>query len=105
MKPEGQKMFMTKLLERPAKCEIKVSVWYPEEKQLNWLLGLKSFRVEIHSVVAAIINLFDGDETYASPTCVTLFFNDDDVELLRKHPELKLAYEKYDSNKTKKGGE
>jgi len=107
MKSEGQWEFMNLLLKKPATCDVKVSVWHPRKAQLNWLLSLGQFRVKIHVDIPTIINLYDGRDTYISATNATLYFNDEDVEVLREHPKLKFAYEEWDKLQVSKmkGGE
>lgn len=96
MKSRGQKDFMDMLLKEPARCDVKVSTWHPKKPQLDWMLELKGFKVKIHVDVPTIINLYDGKASYTSPTAVTIYVNDKDVESLRRHPRLKHAYEEWD---------
>jgi len=105
MKAQERKDFVNALLDNPARCEVHIRIWHPKKAELNWLLEIKELNVDIHVDIPVILNFYDGRTVYSGSIVLAVHLHDEDEDYLRKHPKLKLAYEKYDSNKELKGGE
>ena len=106
---EEQIKFVRELFEMEGTYDLRINVWYPSMEKLDWLL--QRLKVKIHIEVPHILNLYDGDRQYTSPTEVCVFLDKKDVDEFREHPKLKDLYNKWyfnkqkEENKTKKGGE
>jgi len=102
MDKEEQKTFVNEFLSKEINCDLRMSAWHPTTEQMDWLLNVPKLRAKIHTDCPHILNLYDGDGEYSSPTEVTVYFKDERIDDIREHVKLKDLYNEWYLNKQRK---
>ena len=107
---EEQIKLVQELFKMEGEYELRITVWYPTKKKLDWILE-QNIHIEIHSNCNDILTLTDTNDQYSSPTTLVVYLREEDVDEFREHPKLKDLYNEWyfnkqkEENKRKKGGE
>ena len=107
---EEQIKLVQELFKMEGEYELRINVWYPTKKKLDWILE-QNIHIEIHSNCNDILTLTDMNDQYSSPTTLVVYLREEDVDEFREHPKLKDLYNEWyfnkqkEEDKTKKGGE